>query len=146
MKYGLIFFIVMLFSLPASAEEFREKINLPKIETQQINGEDFKCLNTKQWQRVLLITNEYHGLYKWRLKTVDTLKLYELQIRGYETTIHHYESIMDIQANEVDYLENRIDDLIEESGNVSLVSQIKEYVLYAVVLGELAAILGLVWK
>jgi len=148
MKYGIIFFILFLLPTAAQAQEekFEDRIDLPKVETREIDGSQMKCLDVEQWKTVILIASEYRGLYEWRLKTVDTLNTYKLQVRGYETTVLHYESIMDIQAQEVEYLSNRIDDLLEANNESSLTSQIKEIVLYAVILAEAAGILALTLK
>jgi len=131
MKTGIIFFMLCLLTMPATAQA-EERIRLPEVQTLEIEGQAMKCFNVEQYKTVILIASEYKGLFEWREKTERTLKLYELQIRAFETQLLHYESIMDIQEKDREYLTNRIDDLIKDRAALKLGSDIEKYILYAV--------------
>ena len=138
MKYSIIFFLVFLLSLPALAGE---RIKLPEVQNVKIDGQEMKCFNVEQYKTVILIASEYKGLFEWKEKTIDTLKLYELQIKGYENTILHYESIMDVQEADRNYLSDRVEALIKEKKSLEFNSNIEKYILYAV---NLALAAGLI--
>ncbi len=138
MKYFLavIFFLAM--SSPLYAKDFipGPRYNLPKVETTVLDGTNHKCLNTSQWQRVILIGSEYHGLYDSRLELqgaisaqADVRAAYELRIQGFQHTIKV------LQADRK-YLNTRVLDTAKNAQKKILRERIEKYILYAVILAE----------
>lgn len=82
---------------------------LPTVPTTTKDGSNYKCLSTEEWKTVLLITNEFHGLYDWRLKVYSVLQAQHDIIKSYELKITSYEASLEIHESDRDYLSTRLD-------------------------------------
>ena len=85
------------------------RYSLPDIPSTQSDGEPVKCLNTSQWKTVILITNEFHGLYDWRLEVHSVLRAQQDIVTAYELKMSSYEESLKIHASDRTYLTTRLD-------------------------------------
>jgi hypothetical protein len=129
MKFKFIcFLIIILKTSLIFANDFNIRYSLPHPETRTIDGIEYKCLDTKQWQQVLLIGNEYHGLYDWRLEYKQATNLLEQIQNNHELIISGYEKINTIYENDRKYLQARISEehdwglKIQKSGSLSILT------------------------
>ena len=121
------------------------RYNLPVVETTtNASGETVKCLNVDQWKIVLLITNEYHGLYDWRLKIEGVLETHQQVITMYERMVKNYEQIIKFQNQDREYLTLRLNQEMDASKSAGFQNRLEKYGLWAVVIVETLglAILG----
>jgi len=138
MRYLLFILFFLAVPSPLHAKDFipGPRYNLPKVETTVLDGANYKCLSTPQWQRVILLGSEYHGLYDSRLELqgviaaqADVRKAYELRIQGFQHTIKI------LQADRK-YLNTRVLDTAKTAQKKILRERIEKYILYAVILAE----------
>ena len=138
MKYLLFILFFLALTSPLHAKDFvpGPRYNLPKVETTVLEGANYKCLNTPQWQKVLLIGSEYHGLYDSRLELQGAVKAhadieqaYVLRIQGLKGTIKT------LQADRK-YLNTRVLDTVKSAQKQVLRERIEKYILYAIILAE----------
>ena len=72
----LLLCVGLILTLPYIAhanEPSRVRYKLPKVTT---NDAGDKCLDTPQWNQVILVASEYKGLFDWRLEIDPTLLKY----------------------------------------------------------------------
>lgn len=108
------FIIVMIIcfcaSVAAQDADTKPRYTLPSVDTSTVEGVPMKCLDVKQWQRVILIASEYQGLYDWRLETLGTLNAYQLNDQGYERIISNYKLQLKMLQDDRTYLQLRLKD------------------------------------
>lgn len=143
MKVLSLIVLVVLICLTSSTLRAQEpssasvRYNLPSVETStNTSGEPVKCLNVTQWQIVLKITNEYHGLYDWRLKIEGVLETHQQVITMYELMVKNFEQIIKIQNQDREYLTLRLKQEMDASKTVGFQNRLEKYGLWAVVIAE----------
>ena len=129
-----IFLCVLLLSSVSLASEPR--YILPTVSTTQIEDIPHKCLNTIQWQQVILMANSYKGLYDWRLKMEGTLEAHTKIIAAYDLQITHYKNILVLKDIHLNYLKDNVNQLRKQHRNTRLEDRIQRYALWAIVLAE----------
>lgn len=133
----LLTIIFLVWVIPAQADDKLPTVRytLPKVETEHREDGDYKCLNTKQWQTVLLMGRGFHGLYDWRLKIQGTINAHAILVTGLEKVIVNLELQIKIHERDVTYWKVRLKQSEESKANAVFASKIEKYAyLVAIVL------------
>jgi hypothetical protein len=143
MKVLLLTVLAVLICSASSTSRAQEpssasvRYNLPVVlTTKNTLGEEVKCLSVDQWQTVLKIANEYHGLYDWRLKIEGVLETHQQVITVYERMAQNYEQIIKLQNQDREYLTLRLKQEMDSSKNVGFQNRLEKYGLWVVVVAE----------
>lgn len=137
MKINLLFLILILgISTPILAEDTQIRRTLPTVETQEINKVQYKCLNTDQWKDILLLANDYQGLFNWRLQIEGVLRAQEAMVGAYELKISNYEAMLKIREADRNFLTDEIKRIDEKNKRQTFEDRLEKYGLWAVVLVE----------
>jgi hypothetical protein len=132
-------FLLILFpwiSTPVLAEDIQIRRALPVVETQEINKVQYKCLNTDQWKDVLLLANDYQGLFNWRLQMEGVLKAQETLVEAYELKIGNYEAMLKIREADRKFLTDELKRIDEKNKRQAFEERLEKYGLWAIVLVE----------
>lgn len=134
MKYLIL--LTALIALPSRADDtFPVRYNLPEVDTEHRDTGDYKCLSTEQWKRVLLIANDYKGLYDWRLKIQGTLDAHALLVVSYEATIKNLGEQIKEYKRDSEYWQLRLKQTEEAKADAVFESKLEKYgYLVAIVL------------
>ena len=87
-------------------EPSRTRYLLPEIKT---NEAGVKCLNTQQWQRVILIAGEYQSLFNWRLEVETVLLRYVGLEEAFELHLRNLKEQVVALKDDRSYLHLRLD-------------------------------------
>jgi len=117
--------------------KFTVRYKLPVVET---NDDGLKCLNTEQWDRVILIASEYKGLFEWRTEVKGIVTDYQFIEARYQNIIHNYELQLKIYAQRNEYLTLRLDKERERALSLSTEDRLQKYAMWAVILAETVVI------
>ena len=136
MKQLLLILFFLSVPLRAAEKVYKTRYTLPEVADTDIEGAPHKCLNVIQWQRVLVIANDYKSLYDWRLETLGVLAGYNQLQLEHDQLIVEYESIIKIHERDREYLNMRLNDEISHKAKLRLKNNIEQYVMWAVILAE----------
>jgi len=124
-------------TLPAHADDVvSQRRTLPVVQTREIDKIQYKCLDTQQWQDVLVLANDYQGLFNWRLKMEGVLAAQTTLIAAYELKINNYEAILKIKDADRNFLTKQIESAEEKGKRKEFEDRLEKYGLWAVVLVE----------
>ncbi|RLC85691.1 MAG: hypothetical protein DRJ03_10895 [Chloroflexi bacterium] len=109
---------------------------LPVVESTDIEGLPHKCLGHAEWKTVLLIAQDYQGLYMWRLKIEGVLAAHEDIIASYELRLTGYESMLDLKDADIEYYKVRLTETESLVKSNRFADRVEKYLLWGVILVE----------
>ena len=136
MRIILSLIFVLSLAQTALAEDILVRRTLPVVQTREIDKVQYKCLDTPQWQDVLVLANDYQGLFNWRLKMEGVLAAQTTLIAAYELKINNYEAILKIKDADRNFLTKQIESAEEKGKRQEFEDRLEKYGLWAVVLVE----------
>jgi len=136
MRIILSLIFVLSLAQTALAEDILVRRTLPVVQTREIDKIQYKCLDTQQWQDVLVLANDYQGLFNWRLKMEGVLAAQTTLIAAYELKINNYEAILKIKDADRNFLTKQIESAEEKGKRKEFEDRLEKYGLWAVVLVE----------
>lgn len=144
MRYLLVF-IWFLAAPPLFADEvdenpYTELYRLPMPTIQEVDGDKLMCTTAKGWQKVMLIANDYQGLYMWRLQIEGALAAHDDIILGYELKISSYESSLKLLQSERDYQKTRVGELESALLKGNSGHKVEKFLMWGVILIESVAL------
>jgi hypothetical protein len=124
--------------LPESPYTELHRLPMPTI--QEVDGDKLMCTTAKGWQKVMLMANDYQGLFMWRLKIEGALGAHNDIVAAYELKISSYEATIKVLQADRDYRTTRIGELETALliGNKSF--KIEKGLMWGVILVETVAI------
>jgi hypothetical protein len=138
--------VPFMVSASAAAGDFQfhtVRYNLPKVETTVLDGIDYKCLDTKQWQGIQVMGRQYHGLYDWRLEIQGIIAAHKVVVEGYKLMIKGYERLIAARDKMILYWKDRVGDLEKQLALNLFKGKVENYILWAIVAVESVLMIAL---
>ena len=113
MKWFAVFLLLLVPVTTFAGDEnpYKTLRRLPVPTVQVVDGEKLACTTTDGWQNVMLLANDYQGLFMWRLEIEGALKAHDDIVQAYELKISSYESTIKLLQEERSYQGTRIGEL-----------------------------------
>lgn len=133
---GIIAFMLLL-AVPGRCEEWTPtRRTLPTVPSRTIDGVVYKCLDTSQWNDALLLSNEYQGLFNWRLQTEAVLRAQAAIDQAYQLKIENYAAMVRVLEADRKFLNDELARRDAAAARVRLGERLERYGLWALVLAE----------
>jgi len=137
----LSFMCVLLFAYPAVAEEpYTQLYKLPVPEKCNVEDEEKWCIDLDDWKTIVLMANDYRGLFMWRLEISGALDAHEDVIMGYDLKVQALENSLSILQKERDYKNTRIEELESYFRQGNREHKLEKCLMWGVILVETIAI------
>jgi len=97
---------------------------------------EYKLLTFAQWQTILLLANEYKGLYDWKLETLGALEAHNDVVNYYEDLLENKDQIIKNYKQDIKYLSLRMKQENEKADKNSFNVKLERSVLWGIILAE----------
>ena len=136
----LLLCVCLVLTLPYTAradEPSRVRYKLPVVPT---NAEGDKCLDTAQWNQVVLIASEYKGLFNWRLDIDPTLLKYASLEESYLLQISFFEREVKELKDSRTYLQLRLGQETKSKSRFSKIYKLEKGLMWGMIAIETVVI------
>lgn len=130
--------LVLTLSYTAQADEpSRVRYRLPVVPT---NADGNKCLDTAQWNQVILVASEYKGLFDWRLDIDPTLLKYASLEESYLLQISFFEREIKELKDSREYLLLRLGQETKAKSRTSKIYKLEKGLMWGMIAIETVVI------
>jgi hypothetical protein len=133
---AVLFFLSMVAVVGVADESPPARRTLPTVASRQLDGVTVKCLDAQQWQDVLVLANEYQGLFNWRLQTEAVLRAQAAIDQAYQLKIDNYAAMVRVLEADRKFLNDELARRDAATARVQLGERLERYGLWVLVLAE----------
>lgn len=145
MKYLIVFILLLVPAAVFAQDEietnpYTQLYTLPMPAIQEIGGDKLLCTTAKEWQKVMLIANDYRGLFMWRLEIQGALAAHDEIVQAYELKITSYEASIKLLKEDRTYYKTRVGELESALLAGGKSHKVEKMLMWGVILVETVAI------